>query len=256
MCRIRYRLHGAASATVGSTSPTPTLASTVMNATSKSSKKTAPSVPAAAATGHDSSVTLPEVGSALGKGDRVDAGVSPPEHLDPSRNDGTSVRTAAASAAPGAADDSPDKDKHQDSEEHNKVARVAEKELTPVQAAVMAVDKRLKGLLEAGGILRGATSGRECLRAFPRGTPVWENYCGGVGGRDEGGGGGGRRVDGASDIVGDEGAVGGAMGWARKFCVADDGRFPSDESEGGIALGKVLAKHVVHDGDVGLVGTR
>lgn len=255
MRRIRYRLGGAASAIVGSTSPTPALASTVASATSKSSKKTATLAPAAAATRHYSSVTSPEVGSALGKGDRADVGISPAEHLDPSRNDETSLRTAAASAASGAADDSPDKDKHQGSEEEKQVARVAEEELTPVRAAVMAVDERLKGLLEAGGILRGATSGRECVQGFPRGTPVWDNHCGRVGARDEVGG-GGRRVDGASDIVGDEDAARGAMTWARKFCEADDRRFPSDESGEGVALGKVLAKHVVHDGDVGLVGSR
>ncbi|CAM9608926.1 unnamed protein product [Ectocarpus sp. 12 AP-2014] len=249
--RIRYRVGRAANAIVGSTSPTPTLASTVVSATSKSWKKTATSAPAAAATGHESSATSQEAGPASGKGDRIDGGVSPPEHLDPSRRDETSVGTAAAS---GAADDSPDKDKRHGREEQKQVARAAEEELTPVQAAVMAVDKRLKGLLEAGGILRGATSGRECLQGFPRGTPVWENHCGRVGGRDEGGG-GGRRVDGASDIVGDENAAGGAMGWARKFCEADDDRFPSDESGEGIALGKMLAKHVVRDGDVGLVGT-
>ncbi|CAM9286791.1 unnamed protein product [Ectocarpus sp. 4 AP-2014] len=249
--RIRHRVGGAASAIVGSTSPTPTLASTVVSATSKSSKKTATSAPAAAATGHNSSVTSLEVGPASGKGDRVDGGVSPPEHLDPSRRDETSIGTAAAS---GAADDSPDRGKRHGSEEHKQVARAAEEELTPVQAAVMAVDKRLQGLLEAGGVLHGATSGRECLQGFPRGTPVWENLCGRVGGRDEGGG-GGRRIDGASDIVGDEDAAGSAMGWARKFCEADDGRFPSDESGEGIALGKVLAKHVANDGDVGLIGT-
>ncbi|CBN74609.1 Hypothetical leucine rich repeat protein [Ectocarpus siliculosus] len=248
---VRYRVGGAASAIVGSTRSTPTLASTVVSATSRSPKKTATCAPAAAATGHDSSVTSPEVGPASGKGDRADGGVSPPEHLDPSRRDETSVRTAAAS---GAADDSPDKDKHHGSEEQKQVARVTEEELTPVQAAVLAVDKRLKGLLEAGGILRGTTSGRECLQGFPRGTPVWENHCGRVGGRDEGGG-GGRRVVGASDVVDDEDVAGGAMGWARKFCESDDGRFPSDESGEGISLGKVLAKHVVRDGDVGLVGT-
>ncbi|CAB1107889.1 unnamed protein product [Ectocarpus sp. CCAP 1310/34] len=248
--RIRYRIGGTASAIVGSTSPTPTLASTVVSATSRSLKKTATSVPAAAATGHYSSVTSPEVGPASGKGDRVDGGVSPPEHSNPSRRDETSVRTAAAS---GAADDSLAKDKHHGSEERKQVARAAEEELTPVQAAVMAVDKRLQDLLIAGGILRGTTSGRECLQGFPRGTPVWENHCGRVGGRDEGSG--GRRVDGANDIVGDEDAAGGAMGWARKFFGVDDGRFPSDESGEGIALGKVLAKHVVRDGDVGLIGT-
>ena len=146
-------------------------------------------------------------------------------------------------------------------------------ELTPTQAAVLAADNKLEGLLNVGGIIR-ARSGWECPHGFPQGTPVWDSAEGTVGG-------GGRRrswngregvgsgLDGGVDVnrggrcpgleydavVAGDDAGKAVVEWASRFCEPENG-FPANDSEEGVRLGTALARHVVRDGDAGLIGTR
>lgn len=151
---------------------------------------------------------------------------------------------------------------------------VPQQELTPTQAAVAAADNKLEGLLNVGRILR-EKSGWECPHGFPRGTPVWDNTegvvgSGGTGGCDRvddaGAGigvGGGVRVSrrssssggGLGDVACDEDVGRAVMGWVSGFCENETG-FPAADSEEGIRLGRLLARHIVRDGDAGLIGTR
>lgn len=144
--------------------------------------------------------------------------------------------------------------------EVDKAQQHEQQELTPIQAAVSAADQKLEGLLNAGRIIR-AQSEQEILRGFPRGVPVWVNgdgttrsgeigsYGASIGGSDSVG-----RVDLPGGAVAQE-AGGGVMEWAGRFCHIDAG-LPPTNSEEDSRLRSALEKHVVHDCDVGLVGTR
>lgn len=147
-------------------------------------------------------------------------------------------------------------------------------ELTPTQAAVLAADTKLEGLLNVGGILR-AKSGWECPHGFPQGTPVWDcstegvvssiggaGGCGGVGGDMVGlarggcvGGGGFDGDGGRGDAPAEEDVGKVVMRWASRFCDSNTGIAALDSAEG-IRVGRSLARHVVRDGDAGLIGTR
>lgn len=143
--------------------------------------------------------------------------------------------------------------------------------LTPTQAAVAAADSKLEGLLSGGGILR-AKSGWERPHGFPQSTPVWDSTemmvgsvgagsCGRVGGDRSGLGGGvcvsggGCVVDGGLDGTAPEDMGNAVMEWASRFCENEAG-FPAADSQEGLRLGRMLARHVVRDGDAGLIGTR
>lgn len=140
-------------------------------------------------------------------------------------------------------------------------------ELTPTQAAVLAADNKLEGLLNVGGILR-ARSGWEFPHGFPQGTPIWDSTAEAVGSGNGTGsgdrvaqgvgvgvsGGGCDSADGLGDVAGKDFCKS-VMRWASRFC--DNGtRFPAASSEEGARLGRALAKHVVRDRDAGLIGTR
>ncbi|CAM9287598.1 unnamed protein product, partial [Pylaiella littoralis] len=156
-----------------------------------------------------------------------------------------------------------------------------EQELTPVQAAVVATDKRLEDLLNAGGILR-AQGRRTRLHVFPPRTPAWGEKDGvtGIGVKTSLGGIGRAGADVSDDfrsvgasasvcalgIDDDDDSGGGGDGvaemeeravvdWARRFCEPEC-EFPAYETEDGFRLGRALARHVVRDRDAGLLGTR
>ncbi|CAM9136844.1 unnamed protein product, partial [Hapterophycus canaliculatus] len=134
-----------------------------------------------------------------------------------------------------------------------------QQELTPIQAAVLAADQKLEGLLDVGRIIRGQSLEGN-LVGFPRGMPVWGDSDGMTGSAETGNRGSrvgasecGGRVD-APDGAAAQGAGGGVMEWASRFCQTGAG-FPPSNSEEGSRLRSALTKHVVQDGDVGLVGT-
>lgn len=117
------------------------------------------------------------------------------------------------------------------------VTVVEHEEPTPAQAAVAAVDGRLEKLWSEGGLLRG-----EEVQRFPHGTEVW----------GEGGGGGSRRDAGdfGADGVGAF-AEAGVVEWAKRFEVGSSSPLMSVG-----AFGEELGRHLVRDGDAGLIGTR
>lgn len=250
----------------------------------------------------------PAEGSAVGSGGDLSAGFSPTDDNDPSQRAdtcnaaGATTNAASGGVLPGEAETGLTTTTTSSSAQNRRpkgrfstVARVVKsfprndgetrlafataeppKELTPTQAAVLAADAKLDGLLNVGGILR-AKSVSECPHGCPPGTLIWDGAAGVVGSgrtrrscdRSEGdrfglaggvGGGGGMSSGGydcagglggdASEDVGSD-----VMEWASRFCEPETG-FPAADSEEGIRLGRALARHVARDGDAGLIGTR
>ena len=115
-----------------------------------------------------------------------------------------------------------------------------EEEPTPAQIAVAAVDRKLEKLRTEGGLLRG-----EEMYRFPHGTAVWS----------EEGGGGGRGSSGCD--VGVHGVGVSARGVTAAGVAEWVNRFEAGSPKTGVGvIAEELMRHLVREGDVGLIGTR
>lgn len=105
-------------------------------------------------------------------------------------------------------------------------AAAPQKEPTPIQLAVVAVDRKLDSLLDAGALIRGSCFN---VRGFPRGVEVWH-----------GGDGSGNPP---AECI---------LEWLKRL---NSGAFPED-AEGVTHYGSALTRHVDRNADAVLVGTR